>query len=163
MTGTVLAVVASLAGYLLSGLTQAWLARLNRRATQREEQRKEERAARKEALAAVTGLAAALADHRRAMWKLGNKQLTDAGEQAVEDALAASHVTRSAVTEPLVTVLIVLPRLSQAATTAEQATYAMHHATDLDDLEQRRHAALAASNQLIAQARTLFADLGVSA
>ena len=99
----VVAVIGTLAGTLVANVVQAWTARTARRETRRND-----------AVTAVAALAAALADHRRAMWVLENRQLTGADQDAVAEAQAANHETRSALTAPLVLVKILTPSLARA-------------------------------------------------
>jgi hypothetical protein len=162
-TATLIAVGGTLAGVLLSVLTQAWLARTARRENQaaRDEARLERR--RDNALTAVITLAKALADHRRAMWELGAHQLSHADNNTLAAAMDCSHDTRSAINIPLVTVEILVPTLAPAANQATQATYAMRQPDDLDTLEQLRVTAKATHDHLVAEARTVFVDMGGTA
>jgi hypothetical protein len=162
-TATLVAVAGTLAGVLLSVLTQAWLARSARREAQtaREEARVEAR--RDNALAAVTTLANALANHRRAMWMVGVHLLNHADKKLLDEARNHSHDTRAEINIPLVTVEILVPALAPVAHQATQATFALRQPDDLDTLEQRRVDAKAAYERLVAEARTVFADMGVAA
>jgi hypothetical protein len=148
----VIAVAGTLAGGALAGVTQVRGARTERAETRRE-------ARRGEAVAAVTALVAALADHRRAMWLREDLQLSGADTHAAQ---ATSHETRSAVTAPLVTVRLLAPALADTAKQAAQASYAMRNAPDLDALETLRTAALAASDQLVDEAADVFAGMAVT-
>lgn len=118
-------------------------------------------ARRAEALVAVTGLVAAFADHRRAMWQFEAAKLTGRPEQVVAELETAQHGTRSAITVPLTTVAILVPALAGPAQEAAKATYAMRDSGDLDVLEARRAVALAASDQFVAAAAEFFAGVGV--
>lgn len=152
---SVIAVAGTLLGSLLGSGVQARIARVARR---------EERTAgrRADAMTAVTALVSALADHRRAMFVLEDLRLSTATPEATEAARTTSHGTRSAITTPLVTVRMLTPALANAAEAATSAAYAMRLAPDHAELETRRAAALAASNQLVDAAGELFADLDVT-
>ncbi|MFD5944366.1 hypothetical protein [Streptomyces griseus] len=67
-------------------------------------------------------------------------------------ARAESHVTRSAVTAPLLRVRLVLPELSGAAQRAVQAAYAMRAAGDPAELQEARERALRAVEDLVVAA-----------
>ncbi|MFE3996619.1 protein kilB [Streptomyces goshikiensis] len=110
----------------------------------------EGRAAR---LAALTAFAAALADHRRAMWLREDLRL--AGDAvSYEAARAESHATRSALTTPLVTLALLAPELSERAEAAASATYALRGAPDRQSLASLRSAAIAAADDLVRLAGT---------
>lgn len=151
---SVVAVGGTLLGGLLAAAAQAWAARTSRRAEQLGTRRAD-------ALAAVTALVSALADHRRAMWVLGDRRLAGADDQIATQAEEGTHVTRAAITAPLVSVRILCPTLGQAAQAATRATYAMRDAADLAELETLRASALAASDSLVDAAGELFASMGV--
>lgn len=151
----VIAVGGTLAGGLLASVAQARAARVERRETRREDRRGA-------VVAAVTGLVSALADHRRAMWVLEDLRLSGADAAVVGEARAASHETRSAVTAPLVTVLLLAPALAGPAEKAAKACYAMRQAPDTDVLEALRAAALVASDRLVDEAAEVFAGLAVA-
>jgi hypothetical protein len=150
---SVIAVVGTLCGGLSAGLLQVRSARTARRETRREEHFRQ-------ALAAVSALAAALADHRRAMWVLEHHRLTSAPREVIAHDRDASHTTRSAVTGPLVQVGILLPALSGLARDAAQASYALRDAPDLDTLATLRVAALHAVDRLVEAAGEALAPHG---
>jgi hypothetical protein len=154
MWDSLIAVGGTLAGGLVASVTQLRGARAERR-----ENRSEAR--RGEALSAVTGLIAALADHRRAMWQYEDAKLTGKPEQVVAELLAARYVTRSAINAPMTTVAILTPALAGPAREAAQATYAMRDAGDLAVLEARRAVALGASDRLAEAAAEFFAGVGL--
>lgn len=154
MWDSVIAVVGTLAGSWVGGWVQLRGSRAERR-----ENRGEVR--RDEALKAVTGLAAALADHRRAMWKSEDARLADKPAEVVADARAGTHVTRSAVNVPMTTVAILAPALAGQAREATQATYAMRGAGTVEVLEVRRTVALAACDRFVEAAAAFFAAVGV--
>jgi hypothetical protein len=150
---SMVAVLGTLGGVLVTGLVQGRLAR-----TARQESRYDAR--RSEALTAVTALVAALSDHRRAMWLREDLRLTGAAAETVEQVRAASHATRSAITAPLVTVRILTPTLAAVAQHAAQATYALREATDHATLTALRDEALCTADRLIESAGLLFTRPG---
>ncbi|MCX4971108.1 hypothetical protein OHA98_41620 [Streptomyces sp. NBC_00654] len=120
MLTALIAVLGTLAGALLTGT----LAHL----TQRSQRAATEAAARRtEALDAVTGLATALADHRRTMYLREERRLR--GEDWTTER-AESHTTRAAITAPLMRLAILLPTLAPAAQTAADAACALRAVTD---------------------------------
>lgn len=153
MWSNVIAVLGTLAGCLVTGGVQARMTRVERRESRRD-------ARRAEALGAVTALVAALADHRRARFVVEDRRLSGADPQSVEQARAAAHATRSAVTVPLTTVSILTPALADAAQVAKQAAYAMRHVPDHTTLEKLRADALATSDRLVDAAAELFVAVG---
>ncbi|GAB2952889.1 hypothetical protein GCM10027028_63960 [Streptomyces sundarbansensis] len=118
MLTAVIAVLGTLARSFVTGALQHFAQRAQRAA--------EELSARRAAgLDAVADLSAALADHRRAMAVRGEIRLAGGDWSA---ARSESHVTRSAVTAPLLRVRLVLPELAGAAQFAVQAVYDMRAA-----------------------------------
>jgi hypothetical protein len=153
MWSNVIAVLGTLAGCLLTGGVQARVARIERREIRWE-------AHRTAALDAVTALVEALANHRTAMFVLEDRRLSGADADAVEEARQASHVTRTAVTNPLTRLCIVTPGLAKPARQAAKAAYAMRQSADADVLEARRRDAVEASDRLVEAAAELFAAVG---
>jgi hypothetical protein len=147
---SVIAVAGTLAGGLLAGGVQLRGARAERREARQE-------SGRHEAVAAVTALVAALADHRRAMWVHEDRRLAGADQPVLDATRTARHETRAAITAPLVTLRLLAPSLSEAAQHAAQATYALRNAADPDVLETLRAAALVASDRLVDEAGAMFA------
>jgi hypothetical protein len=154
MWDSLIAVAGTLAGGWIGGFVQLRGAR-----AERHENREEAR--RAEALKAVTDLAGALADHRRAMWRYEDVKLTGESEQAITDLRTARHDTRSAINAPMTMVAILAPMLADPAREATQAAYAMRDAGDPDVLEARRAVALAADDRFVAAAAEFFAAVGV--
>jgi hypothetical protein len=152
MWASVVAVLGTLLGGLTAGVTQGRVARSARRETRADGHRAD-------AVAAVTALVSALADHRRVMWLLEDRRLTGAARNALDEALLASHETRSAITAPLAMVCILAPALAESARQAANAAYAMRNAPNLDELETFRAAAVIACDDLVDQAAIEFADL----
>lgn len=154
MWDSLIAVGGTLAGGLLASVVQLRGARAERRENRGD-------ARRGEALGAVTGLVAALADHRRAMWQFEDAKLRGKAEQTVTDLEAVQHGTRSAINVPMATVAILAPALAEPAREAARATYAMRGAGDLDVLEARRAAALGAADRFVDVAAEFFAGVGL--
>lgn len=154
MWDSLIAVGGTLAGGLAASVTQLRGARAERRENRRE-------ARRSEALAAVTGLVAALADHRRAMWQFEDAKLTGKPAQVVAELETVQHGTRSAINAPMTTVAILTPALAGPAREAAQAAYAMRNSTDLDVLEARRAVAAGTSDRLVEAAAEFFAEVGL--
>ncbi|GGZ99995.1 hypothetical protein GCM10010371_69100 [Streptomyces subrutilus] len=135
----------AVAGTLLGSVTAFVLQQRSIRTDRAEVRAHEARAAR---LAALTALAAALADHRRAMWLREDLRL--AGDTvAYEAARAESHATRSALTTPLVALALLAPELSERAEAAASATYALRGAPDRQSLSSLRSAAITAADDLV--------------
>ncbi|AEW95901.1 MULTISPECIES: hypothetical protein [Streptomycetaceae] len=141
--------VIAVAGTLLGSVT-AYVLQQRAARSARSEDRATER--RRDVVAAVAQLTAALADHRRAMWVREDLRLSGAADEEYRTARADSHATRAAITAPLATVAILAPDLAPVATEAAQATYALRHAPDRDALTTARTAAIAATDRLVAEA-----------
>ncbi|WP_328335738.1 MULTISPECIES: hypothetical protein [unclassified Streptomyces] len=102
MFATIIAVVGTLLGAVVAGAFQQKNANRTQRAAADEQLRRER-------LEAVTALAAAGFDHRRAMWMRAEAQLAGAAPDRLEELRGASHITRSAITRPLVAVQVLIP------------------------------------------------------
>ncbi|MFE7576334.1 hypothetical protein ACFU5Z_16535 [Streptomyces sp. NPDC057521] len=102
MVTTAIAVLGTLLGAVVAGVFQQRSASRGAAAAATEQLRRER-------LEAVTALAAAGSDHRRAMWMRGEAQLARASDERLAELRAASHVTRSAITRPLVAVQVLIP------------------------------------------------------
>ncbi|MFJ9427715.1 hypothetical protein [Streptomyces sp. NPDC101249] len=96
-----LAIVATLLGAIVSG-------RFEERAADRQVRASHAEAIRRDRLAAVTALACAVSCHRTAMWRRGGAVLKQAGPARIEALRGESHMTRSAVTRPLVALRILI-------------------------------------------------------
>ncbi|MEU4265602.1 protein kilB [Streptomyces sp. NPDC025273] len=142
MLTAVIAILGTLAGSFLTGILQHVSQRAQRSAA-------EAAARRADGLLAVTDLAAALADHRRAMWLREDLRLL--GEDWTQER-AASHLTRSAITGPLMRVRILLPVLAPAAQTAVAAVYALRNAESDTALRAAREHAIRTADDLITAA-----------
>ncbi|MGA5182966.1 protein kilB [Streptomyces pseudogriseolus] len=142
MTTTIIAVLGTLAGALLSGV----LGHLSQRAQLKAQA---DHARRTESLAAVTDLVTALTDHRRAMWVREDARLR--GEDWGQ-ARAESHATRSAITAPLLRVQMLLPTLSLAAQDAARATYDMRDVDHSTALAAAREKAIEKTDAFVAAA-----------
>jgi hypothetical protein len=138
--------IIAVAGTLLGGIVTAALQQRAAR-TQRTEDRSTGH--RDATLTAVTELATAPADHRRAMWVREDLRLRGEGW---ESARAESHTTRAAITAPMVRVQVLAPELADAAAVAATATYALRGAVDDDALQAARAAAVRAADTLVAAA-----------
>jgi len=141
VSAAILAVVGTLLGVLVTGSLQNRAAAAERRAAHTAEQR-----------AAVAALAAALADHRRAMWLREDARLSGAPAADVAELRATSHATRSAVTAPEAAAVMLAPQLRPAVTAAVKATYALRGAPDADTLAARRAAAVSAADDMLTAA-----------
>ncbi|MDQ1013393.1 hypothetical protein QFZ82_007961 [Streptomyces sp. V4I23] len=140
-----LAVVATLLGAIVSGRFQERAAERQVRATHGE-------AIRRDRLEAVTALACAGSDHRTAMWMRGDAILKGAGTERIEALRSQSHMTRSAVTRPLVAlrVLIEDQAVRAAADRMITLTYAIRDAyATTEDLTTAREAAKAAHDDFV--------------
>ncbi|MFF8604157.1 hypothetical protein ACF065_34750 [Streptomyces sp. NPDC015232] len=118
-----LAIVGTLLGSIVSGRFQERAAERSVRVTHGE-------AIRRDRLEAVTALACAVSDHRRAMWMRGDAVLNQVGLERIEALRGESHMTRSAVTRPLVAlrVLIEDQAVRSAADEMVTLTYALRDA-----------------------------------
>ncbi|MFF1546045.1 hypothetical protein [Streptomyces sp. NPDC058291] len=140
-----LAIVATLLGAIVSG-------RFQERAAERGVRASHGEAIRRDRLEAVTALACAISDHRRAMWMRGDAVLKEAGTQRIEALRGESHMTRSAVTRPLVAlrVLIEDQAVRAAADHMVTLTYAMRDAyTTAQELTAAREAAKVAHDTFV--------------
>ncbi|WAX77343.1 hypothetical protein [Streptomyces sp. KMM 9044] len=140
-----LAVVATLLGAIVSGRFQERAAERQVRATHGE-------AIRRDRLEAVSALACAASDHRTAMWMRGDAILKGAGTDRIEALRSQSHMTRSAVTRPLVAlrVLIEDQAVRAAADRMITLTYAIRDAyATTEDLTSAREAAKTAHDDFV--------------
>ncbi|MFI1169857.1 hypothetical protein ACH4UM_41575 [Streptomyces sp. NPDC020801] len=140
-----LAIVATLLGAIVSG-------RFQERAAERGVRASHGEAIRRDRLKAVTALACAISDHRRAMWMRGDAVLKEAGTERIEALRGESHMTRSAVTRPLVAlrVLIEDQAVRAAADHMVTLTYAMRDAyATTQELTAAREAAKVAHDTFV--------------
>lgn len=140
-----LAVVATLLGAIVTGRFQERAAGRQARATHGE-------SIRRDRLEAVTALACAASDHRTAMWMRGDAILKNVGTERIEALRSQSHMTRSAVTRPLVAmrVLIEDQAVRAAADRMITLTYAIRDAyATTEDLTTAREAAKAAHDDFV--------------
>ncbi|MFF8657818.1 pRL2-23 [Streptomyces huasconensis] len=147
MTATLIAVFGTLLGAIVSGLLQHRAARSVRVEAREDETRTAQ-------LDAVTVLAVAVSDHRRAMWELRDAVLRGEAAARVTELRDESHRTRSAITAPAVRVRLLVTdgAVRVAADEAIQATYRMRDAADMDALEDLRAAALNTHDAFIERA-----------
>ncbi|MFI2617605.1 hypothetical protein [Streptomyces sp. NPDC018584] len=140
-----LAIIGTLLGALVSG-------RFQERAAERAVRIGHDEAIRRDRLEAATALACAVSDHRRAMWMRGDALLKGAPDDRVEALRGESHMTRSAVTRPLVAlrVLIENPEVRAAADRMVTLTYAIRDAYESTaNLSQAREAAMTAHDDFV--------------
>ncbi|MEV5568033.1 hypothetical protein AB0L54_35050 [Streptomyces sp. NPDC052196] len=140
-----LAIVATLLGAIVSG-------RFQERAAERQVRVSHGEAIRRDRLEAVTALACAASDHRTAMWMRGDAILKGASPDRIETLRGESHMTRSAVTRPLVAlrVLIEDQAVRAAADRMITLTYAIRDAyATTADLTAAREAAKNAHDQFV--------------
>jgi hypothetical protein len=141
----VLTIVATLLGAIVSG-------RFAERAAERSVRVSHGEAIRRDRLEAVTALACAASDHRRAMWKRGDAILKGAGTEQVKTLRAESHMTRSAVTRPLVALRVLFndQAVRAAADRMITLTYAIRNAyATTEELTAAREAAKDAHDQFV--------------
>jgi hypothetical protein len=141
----VLAVVATLLGAVVSG-------RFQERAAERSVRVSHGESIRRDRLEAVTALACAASDHRRALWMRGDAVLKNAGTERIEALRGESHMTRSAVTRPLVALRVLIE--DQAVRTAADRmitlTYAMRNTyATTEELTVAREAAKVAHDDFV--------------
>ncbi|MEU2873012.1 hypothetical protein ABZ769_28075 [Streptomyces olivoreticuli] len=140
-----LAIVATLLGAIVSG-------RFQERAAERSVRVSHGEAIRRDRLEAVTALACAASDHRRALWMRGDAVLKGVGTERIEALRGESHMTRSAVTRPLVAlrVLIEDQTVRAAADRMITLTYAIRTAyATTEDLTTAREAAKDAHDDFV--------------
>ncbi|MFJ3365828.1 hypothetical protein [Streptomyces anthocyanicus] len=125
MLTAILAVVGTLLGTAVAALSHDRSAR-RAEAVQRRER------ARSETLNAVSVLAGAVSDHRRAMYLRSEAVLSGAPEERVERLRADSHHARSRVEQPLIALrlLVTDEAVRVAAHVMIVATFAMRRAGD---------------------------------
>ncbi|MFB8119474.1 hypothetical protein ACFQ6U_03520 [Streptomyces sp. NPDC056465] len=156
MIATVLAVVGTLLGSIVTGTFQHLSAGRAERAAAAEQ-------VRRDRLDAVTTLASAGSDHRRALWMRGEARLRGAGHEELEELRAASHRTRSALTRPLVALRLLVPDPA-VHTTAQAmvvATYDMVEATaSIEELTAAQDTARAAHDRFVDAAAAYVGSLG---
>lgn len=145
MWASLIAVLGTLAGAGLSALVQ-------------QQQRAADAAQRHHdaLLAAVTDLAAALADHRRTMWRRERARLTG-GEWG--ELRGETDRTRGAVTAPAAKVSLLCPAVAGQVRRAERAAYALRGAATLADLSAAREAAEEAADHVLTAAGQTFRRL----
>ncbi|MCL7382156.1 hypothetical protein [Streptomyces sp. 35G-GA-8] len=140
-----LAIVGTLLGSIVSG-------RFQERAAERSVRVSHGEAIRRDRLEAVTALACAVSDHRRAMWMRGDAVLKEAGTERIEALRGESHMTRSAVTRPLVALRVLIEDQAVRAAADEMVTltYALRDAyATTEALTAAREAAKVAHDQFV--------------
>lgn len=152
MITTLLAVIGTLLGSIVTGTFQHLAAGRAERAAAAEQLRRDR-------LDAVTTLASVGSDHRRALWMRGEARLRGAGNDELEELRAKSHITRSAITRPLVALRLLVPDPAVHAAAKEMvvATYDMvDAATSIEELTAARENARAAHDRFIDAAAAYF-------
>ncbi|MFJ9635026.1 hypothetical protein ACIRU8_45775 [Streptomyces sp. NPDC101175] len=148
MVSTMIAVIGTLMGAVVSGLFQ-------HRSAGRTEAVARLAQLRQDKLEAVTALAVAISDHRSAMWARGDAQLKADPADRIRDLKVRTHETRAAVTRPLVVLRLLVPNsdVRRAADEMVASTYAMRDAfTTTADLTAARQTAVEAHDQFVAVA-----------
>ncbi|MEU2874414.1 hypothetical protein ABZ769_35350 [Streptomyces olivoreticuli] len=141
----VIAVLGTLLGSIVSGLFQHKSADRTERVARGQELRRDQ-------LEAVTALATAISDHRRAMWMRGDAKLKGGTQARIEELRGESHMTRSAVTRPLVAlrILVTDQTVRAAADRMVTVTYAMRNAYESTAvLTEAREAAKVAHDDFV--------------
>ncbi|MFJ4329132.1 hypothetical protein ACIP3A_39315 [Streptomyces tricolor] len=149
-----LAIVGTLLGSIVSG-------RFQERAAERSVRVSHSETSRRDRLEAVTALACAASDHRRTMWMRGDAILKGAGADRIQALRSESHLTRSQVTRPLVTmrVLITDPAVRAAADHMITLTYAIRDSFgSIEELTAAREAAMVAHDQFVDTAACYLAQ-----
>ncbi|MCA1221312.1 hypothetical protein [Streptomyces sp. 8L] len=144
MTATVLAVIGTLLGSIVTGTFQHLAAGRAERAAASAQLRRDR-------LDAVTALASAGSDHRRALWMRGEARLRGASNDVLEELRTESHGTRSAITRPLVALRLLVPdaAIHAAAQAMVVATYDMVDAASIGELTSAQDTARAAHDRFI--------------
>lgn len=145
MLTTIVAVLGTLLGAVVAGAFQQKHASRTAAAATNEQLRRDR-------LEAVTALAAAGSDHRRAMWMRGEAALTGAAPEQLEALRTASHVTRSAITRPLVAVQVLIPDPAVRTAAQQMVTeaYCMRdHAASTEALAAARESARTAHDRFV--------------
>ncbi|MFG2600662.1 hypothetical protein [Streptomyces sp. NPDC048462] len=140
-----LAIVGTLLGSIVSG-------RFQERAAERSVRVSHGEAIRRDRLEAVTALACAISDHRRAMWMRGDAVLKQDGSERIEALRGESHMTRSAVTRPLVALRVLIKDQAVRAAADEMVTltYALRDAyATTEALTAAREAAKVAHDSFV--------------
>lgn len=141
---TIVAVLGTLMGSIVTGVFQHMASGRTERAAAAAQLRRDQ-------LDAITQLAAAGADYRRVMRKRGQARLGRARRARQEQLRHESHGIRSALTQPM-TVLQVLipdPRVHAAARAMVEAAYNIRDAADSDALNAAQEAARAAHDDFV--------------
>ncbi|WP_405622340.1 hypothetical protein [Streptomyces sp. NBC_01508] len=140
-----LAIVGTLLGSIVSG-------RFQERAAERTVRVSHGEAIRRDRLEAVTALACAASDHRTAMWVRGDAVLKGDGPERIQTLRSASHMTRSAVTRPMVALRVLFADQAVRAAADEMITltYALRDAyATTEDLTAAREAAKVAHDSFV--------------
>jgi hypothetical protein len=142
---TALAVLGTLAGAALTG----WMQLRSAAGARRADAAAESVTARR---AAVVDLLAAVEDHRRTMWLREEARLAGAAAEHIQQLRAQTHATRSAVTRPHASVILLAPELQASADALVASAYALRDATSMDELSRARDASTAARQAYVTAA-----------
>ncbi|GHI40070.1 hypothetical protein [Streptomyces violascens] len=143
MLATIVAVVGTLLGSIVTGVFQHLASGRTERAAAAQQLRQDQ-------LDAITNLAAG-ADYRRIMRKRGQARLNQASKARQEQLRHESHVIRSTLTQPMTAlkVLIPDPRIHAAARAMVQAAYSIRDSADADALNTAQEAACLAHDDFV--------------
>ncbi|MET9535330.1 hypothetical protein ABZY02_33030 [Streptomyces sp. NPDC006649] len=145
MSAAIVAVIGTLLGAIVAGAFQHTITGRAERAATAEQLRRDR-------LDAVTTLAAAGSDHRRALWMRGEARIRGESDARLEELRVASHITRSAITRPLIAVRILIPdpQVRAAAQAMVVAAYDMLDAEpNIVALEAAQDAARSAHDRFV--------------
>lgn len=153
---TIVAVLGTLLGSIATGMFQHLASGRTERAAVAAQLRRDQ-------LDAITRLAAAGADYRRVMRKRGQARLSQASAAQQEQLRNESHLIRSALTQPMTTLQILLPNphVYAAARAMVTTALALRDATDLDALNAAQEAARAAHDDFVGIAARHVASSGL--
>ncbi|MGR3939435.1 hypothetical protein [Streptomyces sp. BRA346] len=128
MITTIVAVVGTLLGAVVSGVFTQLTARRSEKVDRAERRRTE-------LLETMRALSAAVSAHRKAMYKRGEARLRGASAERIEQLRDKSHDTRDAVQEPLATIRLLVQDAAVLAATDEMitATFGMRRADGTTD------------------------------
>ncbi|WP_396446870.1 hypothetical protein [Actinomadura sp.] len=145
--GSIVAVLGTLLGVLVSALAQRWN-------TSRSEQFNRERQLREEQLTAFSSFAGALVDYRRAEYDRAHKNIDEPGSAAHNDARGESYRARSTAHHELFRVQLTSDsiKLFRLAETALNAAENIHEATTKEQVRASGEKAKNALNEFVKEA-----------
>lgn len=151
---TVVTAAFTLTAGLSGGFLTATMQNRQQRAARRDAERTDRR---KDARVAVAKYAAAIDEHRKAMWLWRDRELTGVDQALVDEAFKDTHRTRGLITEPLAEARILMPEAKAEVERAKRTTYDMHYAKDADELQEKRAASVKAVEALLDKAADVLA------